>query len=234
MKIDKSVVDAEASALKELFYSYIDRKKDEGLKITQTSFGQKQGWTQAAVNNYLNGKNTLNTNAALIFANELECEVVDFSPRLAELLRKQAEASNNIANEVLSFWKMPIYNQENIEILIKDEGKMASSSEFEVVSGDVSQDVFGVRVPDFSMGTDSKNSVFVIDRNRQAEPTNTVLVRVAPNNFAIRNLKVSSFDQDLKPIEWVAYPTNNDYPSFSNETSTIIGVAIRQIKTLIP
>lgn len=53
-------------------------------KLSQLEFGQKyEIGTQGMVWQYLNAKAALNTDAALKFAAALQCNVSDFSPRLA-------------------------------------------------------------------------------------------------------------------------------------------------------
>lgn len=67
----------EAARLKSLW--------DDGRpRMTQAEFGEhyKLG-NQANVGHYLSGRSPLNLRAAMAFANELKCDIADFSPRLA-------------------------------------------------------------------------------------------------------------------------------------------------------
>lgn len=72
---------AECRALKELFES-----KKKGLKLTQDSVGGMMGISQSAVGHYLHGRNALNLQAAVKFANILQVAVGQFSQRLAQEL----------------------------------------------------------------------------------------------------------------------------------------------------
>lgn len=58
---------------------------DARSRISQEAFGAKYSiGTQGAVGHFLNGRCALHLKAAMAFAKELECNVSDFSPRLAE------------------------------------------------------------------------------------------------------------------------------------------------------
>jgi hypothetical protein len=67
---------AEATRLRELWDSRPHR--------TQAVFGESYDLgNQANVGHYLNGRSALNPKAAAAFATELQCNVADFSPRVA-------------------------------------------------------------------------------------------------------------------------------------------------------
>ena len=72
---------AEAAALKALWDSKPHR--------TQAEFGEAYGLgNQANVGHYLHARSALNPKAASAFASELQCMVADFSPRVAEELKR--------------------------------------------------------------------------------------------------------------------------------------------------
>lgn len=70
---------AESKALRTIW----DQKK--GQRRSQEDFGAKYGLgSQANIGHYLRGMSALNLKAAMAFANELCCEVSEFSPRIAQ------------------------------------------------------------------------------------------------------------------------------------------------------
>lgn len=76
----------EAAALKAIW----EREKP---RLTALGWGSQEAFgdrfkigNQAAVGFFLNGKTALSAKAAAAFARGLECQVSDFSPRLAEIL----------------------------------------------------------------------------------------------------------------------------------------------------
>jgi len=73
---------AECEAAHELFL----KKKGE-LKLSQKKLADKAGMTAPAVNLYFKGVNPLNAKFAAVLARELQVDVADFSPRLAEEIR---------------------------------------------------------------------------------------------------------------------------------------------------
>ncbi|MEY1661563.1 LexA family transcriptional regulator [Isoalcanivorax beigongshangi] len=79
---------AECRSLKSLW----ERKRKEGMSLTQSAAGDALGISQAAVSHYLNGRNRLNLSAALGFAKFLGADISDFSPRLAAEHRSLANA----------------------------------------------------------------------------------------------------------------------------------------------
>ncbi len=78
--------DQQADALR-LKNVYESRKA--ALGITQDSLAAACGWeSQGTVSQYMNGKIPLNLDAALKFAVALRCSIEDFSPSLAETLKR--------------------------------------------------------------------------------------------------------------------------------------------------
>ena len=66
---------AECERLKAIFVS----KKSE-LALSQQSLADRMDMSQSAISHYFNGRNALNTQVALSFAEHLQCSVSDFSP----------------------------------------------------------------------------------------------------------------------------------------------------------
>lgn len=232
MKIENAIIQAESFALKKIYKKYVDGLKKKGIRLSQESFGKKLGWTQGAVSNYLNGLTALNANSATFFAKELGCSVVDFSPRLDQVIKDQALSSNFTAIEALILKKIPIYNGLNIEKILKNiEGVMAEPMQHEYLSIDNLQGIFGMHLNDDSMGIDSNGSMFVIDRSMEVMPKDTVLIRLSEGVFTIRKIKVFEFEGN-KPVKWQAHPVDDSYPSYSEKTAQLIGLAIREVRTL--
>lgn len=236
MKADINVIQEESIKLKTLFDEFIALEKKRGRKISQRSFGEKHGWTQAAVNNFLKGRTALNANSASIFAKELNCPVSSFSERLDILIKRQATSSGILDKGLLNLMEVDIYNDENLDLLLNysiKEGMMATAIRKEVISGEVDANVLGYNLIDDSMGESSKNSDFIIDLDRKPSPTNTVLIRLNTGKYEIRKLKVNSYDEHMAPNEWEAFPTNEHYPTITHENGIIVGVAIKELKKLI-
>ncbi|WP_405120789.1 S24 family peptidase [Pseudomonas leptonychotis] len=78
---------AENDKLKAL---YDAKKKERGL--THHSLADALDISQSGVSHYLNGTNPLNTAVASTFAELLGVEISEFSPRLSEEIRRQAQA----------------------------------------------------------------------------------------------------------------------------------------------
>lgn len=68
----------ECEALKEIY-----KRKRRELQLSQEQLGDMLGITQSGVSMYLSGKNALNLNVALKFAQALGVTIASFSPRLA-------------------------------------------------------------------------------------------------------------------------------------------------------
>ena len=84
---------AECAALKAIYNA-----KKKVLQLAQDELGERLGGiSQSGVSHYLNGVNALNASVAAGFARELQVQVSEFSPRLAEeiaLLATAAEHGN--------------------------------------------------------------------------------------------------------------------------------------------
>jgi hypothetical protein len=68
-------------------YALFERRKIE-FGITQKSFGEQHDWTAGNVSHYLNGIQPLNIDAAAKFAYGLGCFISDFSPSIAEKIKR--------------------------------------------------------------------------------------------------------------------------------------------------
>ncbi|MBP9032773.1 MAG: helix-turn-helix transcriptional regulator [Pseudomonadales bacterium] len=89
-------------------------------KLSQLAFGQQFDiGTQGMVWQYLNGKSALNLDAALKFARGLQCEVADFSPRLAASLKPPA-ARAPLAPETHEPGARPFIDRDTIAVQVFD------------------------------------------------------------------------------------------------------------------
>ena len=78
---------ADAKRLKAIYSA-----KAKSLGLTQEKLGIALGGTgQSTAGNYLNGITALNLKSALVFANQLEVEISEFSPVLSKLIKETRE-----------------------------------------------------------------------------------------------------------------------------------------------
>ena len=76
----------DAERLKAIFEKRKKEAKAKGIKFNQSIFGEKYGWSQGAVGQYLNATIPLNLSAALKFAEGLNVKLGEISPSLDEYL----------------------------------------------------------------------------------------------------------------------------------------------------
>lgn len=89
-------------------------------KLSQLAFGQQFDiGSQGMVWQYLNGKSALNLEAALKFARGLQCEVADFSPRLAASLTSSA-ARVALVHEAREPDARPFIDRDTITVQVFD------------------------------------------------------------------------------------------------------------------
>lgn len=79
-----------AAHLKQRFVAWQAKQKQEGQPSSQEAAASVLGFNQSALNQYLNGKIPLNLQAAIKFADLLDCSVGEISPRLADQVAKYA------------------------------------------------------------------------------------------------------------------------------------------------
>lgn len=90
---------AESKRLRELW----EKRKT----MTQVEFGEKYGiGTQGAMYQFLNGVTPISLKAAIGFAKGLNCQISDFSPRLAAEAMRHAEAVKNETDDSFASIKM--------------------------------------------------------------------------------------------------------------------------------
>lgn len=91
----------EARKLRQLWASSAAVRDAAGVG-SQLAFGAHYGiGTQGAVGSFLNGKTPLSLKAARGFADGIGCKVSDFSPRLAEILERDAQTVIASASELV-------------------------------------------------------------------------------------------------------------------------------------
>ena len=89
-KIPQEVVDAESSALREIW-----ERTPADTRGNQAEFGEANDvGNQSAVGQFQRGQTPISTKAAIGFATGLGCRIADFSPRLA----KEAEQLSGLVN----------------------------------------------------------------------------------------------------------------------------------------
>lgn len=97
----------ESARLRRIWDSKADLRRSKGA-YSQAEFGEKFAvGNQAAVGHFLNGNTALSMKAARGFAKGLECDIAEFSPRLAKQLGNR--------------WPFPGIEPERWETLLPDE-----------------------------------------------------------------------------------------------------------------
>ena len=116
----------ENEALKEIF-----NKKKKELGLTQAILAEKLDVSQGAVNMYLNSINPLNTQIASRFAELLNVQVSDFSPRLAAEIERMAQtiASTTMQVSHSTLKDRLIYAREQKGISQEQLGKAINKSQ---------------------------------------------------------------------------------------------------------
>lgn len=79
---------AECAALKDIYVA-----KRSQLKLTQEDIANEIGISQGAVSMYFSGRNAINLEFALRIAKLLQCDIRDFSPRLASELAMSMDSA---------------------------------------------------------------------------------------------------------------------------------------------
>lgn len=112
----KVITPAQAEDAKRLKDLYEAKKKRLG--VTQQSIADELDITQGAVAHYLNGRNPLNLVMALTFAQQLQVNVEDFSPALAQELANMAVVS---ANEPIAPYIVPSISAKKYPLLSRTQ-----------------------------------------------------------------------------------------------------------------
>ena len=106
----------EAAKLRAIY----ERVNSGQKKLSQLAFGQQFDiGTQGMVWQSLNGKSALNIDAALKFARGLQCEVADFSPRLAASLTS-SPASPQLVHEIREPDARPWIDRDTVTVQVFD------------------------------------------------------------------------------------------------------------------
>ena len=103
----------ESAELKRIY----QRKAGE-LNLNHHKLAQLMDITQASVSHFINGRNPIPLERAIQFAAILECEVADFSPRLAVKAKNHGDAVPG-TNEVV-YVDVVLMNGEQKDIIKKD------------------------------------------------------------------------------------------------------------------
>jgi hypothetical protein len=145
MDIEMTAMDAreqEAAALKRLWDAYKKRNPD----VTQKQLGQRYGiGTQGMVSQYLLGRAKLDLDAALKFAAAFGCNVIDFSPRLAQSAAKAVQKDSALSTPAIKRGVLtldssptepvPLHPVRKIQVVAT--GMMLSDEQIDLLEGDV-------------------------------------------------------------------------------------------------
>lgn len=82
--------------------------------LSQTDFGEAYGLgNQSNVGHYLHARNPLNLKAAMAFATHLDCEIADFSPRLARELKSVSQGEIILSADGIPASSVRAYSDTN-------------------------------------------------------------------------------------------------------------------------
>lgn len=153
----------DARRLKQLW----NAKKEE-LHLSQVKAAKELGYnSQGAISQYINGRVSLNFQAAAKFAKLLRVEIKDISPRFAQLVGKPIPTS-------LDGYTAPVLGQlGGMQTTIVLDW-FAYSEKFCEIVGVPSEHVKLVRVEDSSFKEFPAGTVFVVDDREQKAPSDGV------------------------------------------------------------
>lgn len=227
---------ADAARLKAIYES----KKRE-LRLTQDTLASACGWeSQGTVSQYLNGKIPLNLDAALKFAEKLQCSVSEFSPRLAETLslssntqtsrsgaKSAGDESNTEPGPGLS-GKVPLISWVQAGDWAHAADLLAPGEAFEWIDTTVTiqAHTFALRVTGDSMEPDfPAGMILVVEPEMDAQPGDFVIVKNGDDEATFKQLVRDGADLYLKPL-------NPRYPIKPLGSSRIVGVVREAVRKL--
>ncbi|WP_151825588.1 helix-turn-helix domain-containing protein [Acinetobacter ursingii] len=220
----------EAQKLTELYNRKKQLERAKGVNFTQKDIYESAGWSQPNVTAYFKGINQLKIDSALVFANALGCKVEDFSPRLAHQIKMQ-----DIEKTQLRY--IPILSplqMDQIRNQLKDKSlNMPISDSFMPICQPISDNAFGIILPDASMSPDyPAGTQLIFDPEIKPNPTDLVYVgsKLEQGVYHVRQYNVIEITQEgQEVIEFTA--TNKSFPTLRHNFE-VLGVAIAAVKNL--
>lgn len=216
---------AEAEKLKKLFAA-----SRHGL--SQAEFGARyEIGSQGAVWQYLNGRTVLNLKAAKGFAVGLECNVIDFSPRLAAEINDLSKHTAETTQETDDFTEVRMLDvcaaaghgcEPTLE---EDLGALKFRRDFLRAIGVSEANAVAIKVKGASMEpTITDGAVLLVNRaNREPRSGSIYVFHVASNGLVVKRVVKSG-------ERWLARSDNDDRTAFPDfyfdEGATLIGRAV--------
>ncbi|HBO1051444.1 TPA: helix-turn-helix transcriptional regulator [Pseudomonas aeruginosa] len=114
---------------------YKAKKKELGITQEKIALEGLGATTQSAASHYLTGKNSLNAEAAAVFARYLQVSVRDFSPRLADEIEGMAKAVHPKPAPDITDTLEPIHPWDDGTPLDDDEVEIPFYKEVEMAAG---------------------------------------------------------------------------------------------------
>ena len=224
--VDPAIKNQEANDL-----SRIWKAAPKSKRGTQEEFGEKWGiGSQSAVGQYLRGDIPLNFKAAMAFASGLECQISDFSPRLAGeiegLARHAVEASTD--DEFADVRRLDVKvaaGHGSVPYLEEELGALKFRRDFLRSIGVSEANAVVVTVTGASMEpTIAHGAVLLVNRANREPRANAIYVFHLQGNGLVVKRVVKSGGQ------WLARSDNDDreaFPDFAfDEGATLIGRAV--------
>ena len=108
----RKITQESIAAQRKLQAAWYAAKARRGRDLNQAVFGDKFGWSQSVVTQYLNGRIPLNLTALLRFCEELEVSPEDIYPELAKQIPKDEACIDEKIQELLN--RIPDDSKESI------------------------------------------------------------------------------------------------------------------------
>lgn len=234
--IDRSIRDAEASKLREIFEMKKRLEKENGVELTQTSVAKKIGWTQPNVAAYLKGTVMLREDTALAFAKALDVPVAAFSPRIADKISQRELLVRNPLNrtKVTYVPKVGAAILNKVRNNLKDKSFiMPMCEETTPIPKELPLNAFSYELKDQSLsGKIAEGTVFVFDPLVEPKPTNLVLVgnKNRDDDYHIREYCVVDVAEDGTE-SYLLKAYNPSYPDL-RDNYEVLGVAVATVNFL--
>lgn len=236
--VDRSVRDAEARKLKELYEAKKSQEEIKGNTFSQQMIATEGGWTQPNVSAYLRGVVEIKEEAALVFAKCLEVPISAFSPRIANrMLQRELLAKNpaTIKAKVTFVPKLSAAALDAIRDNLKDTSLiMPISEDTTPINKPLSNNAFSFDLSDSSMSPKYQaGTSFVFDPMIKPEPTNLVIVghKTRASEYHIREYCVIDVLEDGKEV-YELKPINTAFPIL-RDNYEVLGVAVAAVDMLI-
>ena len=236
--VDRTVRDAEARKLKELYEAKKSQEELEGNSFNQQTIATEGGWTQPNVSAYLRGVVEIKEEAALVFAKCLEVPISAFSPRIANrMLQRELMAKNPsaIKAKVTLVPKLNAATLDAVRDKLKDTSLIMPISEATTpINKPLSNNAFSFDLSDNSMSPKYQaGTSFVFDPMIKPLPTNIVIAahKTRMGEYIIREYCVVDVLEDGQDV-YELKPLNTAFPTL-RDNYEVLAVAVAVVDMLI-